>query len=412
MPLADKRRGLGLGIGVDADQHLFALLDRLDPRGVGGDQRLFHVVDGRHGPALRLKLGELGAGLILQLLDLAVDLDRAVEDVAIVEQVGLVSDDLLQPERPLLVPRPRQAERLVPGGELHGAGARLLRQRHRQHRQQDAIDVVLGLLLGQPQRVHLHAVAEAAQRRVFHAIARLGDLVPQIDEGAHLGDFGDEAHAGIDEERDAADHAREMLLGDFARAPDLVEHRLGRGEREGKLLRRRRSRLLQMVGADIGRVPFRHLARGVDDHVLDQPQRRRGREDVGPAREILFQDVVLHRAGKFGLVGALLLGQRRIEREQPGCRGVDGHRGIHRVERDAREQAPHIAEMGDRYADLADLAARQRVVGIVAGLGRQVEGDREPGLALGEVAPVKLVGGRRRRMSGIGAEQPGLVPLG
>ena len=213
-----QRRGLGLGIGVDADQHLLALLDRLDPRGVGGDQRLFHVVDGRDGAAHRLKLGEFGAGLILQLLDLAVDLDRAVEDVAIVEQVGLVGDDLLQPERPLLVPRPRQAERLVPGRELHGAGARLLRQRHRQHRQQDAIDVVLGLLLGQPKRVHLHAVAEAAELRVLHAVALLGDLVPQIDEGAHLGDLGDEAHAGIDEERDAADDVREIFS---ATSPDL-----------------------------------------------------------------------------------------------------------------------------------------------------------------------------------------------
>ena len=222
-------------------------------------------------------------------------------------------------------------------------------------------------------------------------------------------DLGDEAHAGIDEERDAADHAREVLLGDFARAPDLVEHRLGGGEREGQLLRRRRSRLLQMVGADIGRVPFRHLARGVDDHVLDQPQRRRRREDVGPAREILFQNVVLHRAGKLGLVGALLLGERRIEREQPGGGGVDGHRGVHLGQRDALEQAAHVAEMGDRHADLADLAARQRMVGIVAGLGRQIEGDRKSGLALGEVAPVKLVGGGRRRMSRIGAEQPGLV---
>ena len=46
-----ERRLLGLGIGVDADQHLLALLDRLDPGGVRRDQRLFHVVDGRHRPA-------------------------------------------------------------------------------------------------------------------------------------------------------------------------------------------------------------------------------------------------------------------------------------------------------------------------------------------------------------------------
>ena len=45
----------------------------------------------------------------------------------------------------------------------------------------------------------------------------------------------------------------------------------------------------------------------------------------------------------------------------------------------------------DRDTDLADLASGERVVGVVAGLGRQVEGDREPGLALVEVAPVERV---------------------
>ena len=74
--------------------------------------------------------------------------------------------------------------------------------------------------------------------------------------------------------------------------------------------------------------------------------------------------------------------------------------------------APHVAEMGDRHADLADLAAGERMVGIVAGLGRQIEGDRKPGLALGEVLPVQLVGGLRRGMARIGAEHPGLVALG
>jgi uncharacterized cupin superfamily protein len=41
--------------------------------------------------------------------------------------------------------------------------------------------------------------------------------------------------------------------------------------------------------------------------------------------------------------------------------------------------------MGDRHADLADLALGERMVAVVAGLGRQIEGDGEAGLALGEV---------------------------
>ena len=272
----------------------------------------------------------------------------AVEDIVEFEQIGLIGDDLLQPERPLLVPRPRQAERLVPRRQLHGAGAGLLRGDHGEHGQKDAIDVVLWLLLGQAERVDLHAVAEAPQRRIGHAVALLGDLVPQIDEGAHLAHLGDEADAGIDEEADAADHARKIGIGDFTGCLDLVEHGLGGGEREGELLGGRGSRLLQMIGADIGGIPFRHHARGVDDHVLDQPQRRRGREHIGAAREIFLEDVVLHRAGELGAVCALLVGERDIEREQPGGRGVDGHGGVHLGQGDALEQAAHVAEMGDR----------------------------------------------------------------
>jgi hypothetical protein len=77
----------------------------------------------------------------------------------------------------------------------------------------------------------------------------------------------------------------------------------------------------------------------------------------------------------------------------------------------AFEQASHVAEMGDRHADLAHLAAGENVIGVVARLGRQVEGDRQAGLTLGEVPPIKLVGGRGRRVPRIGAEQPRLVPL-
>jgi hypothetical protein len=119
-----------------------------------------------------------------------------------------------------------------------------------------------------------------------------------------------------------------------------------------------------------------------------------GREDVGAARQVLLDDVVLRRARSARVGHALLLGDREVEREQPHRGRVDRHRRVHLVERDAVEQRAHVAEVGDRHADLADLAARQLVVGVVAGLGRQVEGDRQAGLALGQVAPVELVGGR------------------
>ena len=67
--------------------------------------------------------------------------------------------------------------------------------------------------------------------------------------------------------------------------------------------------------------------------------------------------------------------------------------------------------MADRHADLADLAPRQRMVAVVAGLGRQVEGDRKPCLAPRQIGAVKRVGGGRRRMAGICPDQPRLVAM-
>ena len=107
------------------------------------------------------------------------DLLAAVDNVAEFEQVGFIGHDLLQAQRPLLVERPRQAERLVPCGQLDGAGARPLRQDHRQHLDQDAIGVVLRLLLCEAERIDLDAVAEAALGRILHAEPVAGDLVPE-----------------------------------------------------------------------------------------------------------------------------------------------------------------------------------------------------------------------------------------
>jgi hypothetical protein len=138
-------------------------------------------------------------GVLDQRCDLGLDHVRAVEEVVVLEQVGLEGQHLLHAQRPLLVPRTRQAERLVPGRQLHRAGARVLRQRDRQHLEQDAGDVVFRLLLGQPQRIDLHAIAEKSALRIGDTVTGARDFVPQFGEGAHLADFGDEAQPRIHE---------------------------------------------------------------------------------------------------------------------------------------------------------------------------------------------------------------------
>jgi hypothetical protein len=155
-----------------------------------------------------------------------------------------------------------------------------------------------------------------------------------------------------------------------------------------------------VVAADVGGVPLRDVGDGPGHHVGDQPEARPGREDVGAAGEVLLDDVVLRGPGELAddlvpvgrLLLGLLLGEFHVEREEPHGGGVDGHRGVGAGERDAVEQLPHVTDVADGHADLADLGTGKLVIGVVPGLGGKVEGDGEPGLPLLQVAAVEPVG--------------------
>ena len=164
-----------------------------------------------------------------------------------------------------------------------------------------------------------------------------------------------------------------------------------------------------MIGAHVDRVPFGNLAVGEGDHLAREPERGPGGKDVGAAREILLDQVVLRGAAELAACRPLALGRRYVKGEEPGCGRVDRHRGVHARERDAFEERHHVAEMRDRHAHLADLAPRKRVIAVVARLGRQVESDREPGLPAREIGAVELVRRLGRAVARIGADEPGLV---
>ena len=112
-------------------------------------------------------------------------------------------------------------------------------------------------------------------------------------------------------------------------------------------------------------------------------------------------------------VDAVLLGGDDVEREQPRRRRVDRHRRVHLVERDAVEQRVHVALVRDGHADLADLAARELVVGVVAGLRRQVEGDASgPVWPLARLRRYSSLDFARGRMARVRAHHPRPVGLG
>ena len=164
------------------------------------------------------------------------------------------------------------------------------------------------------------------------------------------------------------------------------------GQGEGDLLHGRRPGLGHVVAGDRDGVPARQLGLAVGEDVGDQPQRVRRRVDVGAAGDVLLEHVVLDRAGELVARDAVLLGDQRVEQQQHRRRRVDRHRRRDALERDLVEQQPHVLERVDRDADLADLAGGDRVVGVVAHLRRQVEGDRQPAGALRDQVAVALVG--------------------
>ena len=230
-------------------------------------------------------------------------------------------------------------EGLVPGRQLHGPGPGALGQRDAEGLEHDALHVVLGLLLGQAERVDLHAVAEAAQLGVLDAVALAADAVPQRGEGPHLARLLDEADAGVDEEADAADHGGQLVGVDLARVAHAVEHADGGGQGVGDLLDRRGPGLLQVVAADVDRVPLGRVAHRVGDGVDGEAEARAGREDVGAPAEVLLDDVVLRRARQAARVDAVVLGVGDVEAEQPGRGGVDRHGRVHLRHGDARPSA-------------------------------------------------------------------------
>ena len=116
-----------------------------------------------------------------------------------------------------------------------------------------------------------------------------------------------------------------------------------------------------------------------------------GRVDVGLARQELLEDVVLHRAAERGRLDALPLADHLVHGQEDWRGRVDRERGRDPVERNAVEHLLHVAERVDRDADLADLALGELVVGVEPHLGREVERDREPGLALLEQVTEALV---------------------
>ena len=166
----------------------------------------------------------------------------------------------------------------------------------------------------------------------------------------------------------------------------------GVGEGEGHFLHRRRPRLPDVIPADRDRVPVGHLALAEGEHIGHDPQRRPRRINVGAARDVFLENVVLNRPCQLCRCHPLPPADSDIEGEQDGCRRVDGHGRRHAIERDALEQCGHVFDRVDRHPDAADFTCSERMIGVVSHLRRQIECHAQPADAVGEQVAIAGVG--------------------
>ena len=390
-------RQLRLGrVRVDADDHPLARLDLLLPAERGALDLALHEtpLDSLDGAAERVDALDQLPGARFELVRQRLDVERAAERVGGVGRACLALQDLLRAQRDRRRVLRRQRECFV---ERVGVNRLRAAARGRQRLHRDAHDVVLGLLRSQGRAAGLRVESQGQRLRVRRAEPLAHDPRPQPPCRAELRDLLEEVVVRVEEEGQARTEVVGRQAGSDRRGAvgDAV------GEREGKLLHCSRSGLADVVAGDRDRVPGRDPLRAVREQIGRQPHRRARREDVVPARDVLLEDVVLHGAAKRGARHTVLLRHQLVQQQQQRRRCVDRHRRRYIAERDPGEQQLHVGERVDRHAGAADLAERPRIVRVVAELGRQVERDRQAGLAAFEqvaVARVRLLGRGKPRV--------------
>ncbi len=183
------------------------------------------------------------------------------------------------------------------------------------------------------------------------------------------------------------------------------------GDREGHFLHGRRPGFADVVAADRNGVPVRQFTFTPREDVGDDPHRVPRRVDVGAARDVFLQDVVLDGAAQLGQRDTLPACDRHIQREQNNGGGVDRHRRRHLAQRDAVKQRRHVVDGVNRHTNTAHFPCGHRMVGVVAHLRGKIEGDAQAADTLREQVAVACIGLCRRPEAGVLAHRPQAPPI-
>ena len=245
------------------------------------------------------------------------------------------------------------------------------------------------------------------QRERLRALGiELGDkLGPQEASGAELGDLHEEVHADCPEEGQARCELVDVHTGVEAGA-DVLDA-VGEGVRQFQI--GRRSGFLDVVARDGDGVVLRHFRAGVREDVRDDPHRGLRRIDVGVTNHELFEDVVLDRSGQLVRSDTLLACRSDVQRENRQHGAVHRHRDRDLREVDSVEELTHVEDGIDCDTGHSDVTGNARMIGVVAAVCGEVEGDREALLTGREVTTVERIRLRGSGESGVLANGPRLV---
>ena len=266
----------------------------------------------------------------------------------------------------------------------------------------DAHDVVVRLLCGQGAPGGLRVESELLRPWIGRAEPIAHGARPQPARRTEFRDLLEKVVVGVEEER--------KPLAELIHVESGVDRRLHVGgrvrQREGDLLHGRRPGLPNVIATDRDGVPVGDLTLTEREDVRDDAEGGAGRIDVGAAGDVFLEDVVLNRSGQLRGWNVLTPRDGDVEGQQNGRRRVDGHRGGDAIERDAVKQGGHVLDGIDGHADFADLALCHRVIGVVAHLGRQIEGDAQAVDPLSQQVTEALIRLGGRAKPGVLAHRP------
>src|SRR5256885_10747692 len=278
---------------VDPDDHLLAFLDLLlEVEGGLGDLALrIAALDGFDHPAHPLDLSQVSLESLLHATRQCLEVVAAGERVNGVRDAGLVSDELLGPERKGHRLFRRQRVGLVERVRVQRLGP----AKHRGERlQRDANDVVVRLLRGERDARGLRVRPQHERALVRRVIAPLDLARPDPPRRAELRDLLEEVVVHVEEEREVRDEV--VWVEARCDAPFHVLEAVD--ERKGQLLERRGTGFADVVTGDRDRVPPRNVARAVTESVDDETHRGLHRHDPLALRYVLLESVVLDRAAE------------------------------------------------------------------------------------------------------------------